>query len=273
MPNLRNQADKRKSDSFVIDHDKAIKKLAIEKKRKGQETLSAQVKSLKEANDILIKENSEKIIVIESLKEQLEELKLKSSQKQPMDDSKRDFNCKNCQHTLENQDNPPLPMETEQRKNPYKCNLCCETFEVKWQMMVHRKNKHSSSLISCKYLMRGFCAFGNDCWFNHTQINRDSKSPTILKEFKCGLCDKVHTTKKEFMEHRKDEHASNVADCMDNKHGHCRFGSEKCWYKHENENKNIKNDIRVDENSDIIQRLFKMMETFAERMALVEKQK
>ena len=58
MPNLRNKVNKRKSDSFVIDNDKAIKKQAIEKKLAAEKKIAigkkiaAERKLVDEANKV-----------------------------------------------------------------------------------------------------------------------------------------------------------------------------------------------------------------------------
>ena len=47
--------------------------------------------------------------------------------------------------------------------------------------------------------------------------------------------------------------------------GWCRFASEECWFLHEGE----KSDIQ---NTNMIQRLFNMMEVYGEKIAFMESQ-
>ena len=57
----------------------------------------------------------------------------------------------------------------------------------------------------------------------------------------------------------------------------CRFGDEKCWFRHERKILNSKSEKSVSENTgiettDMIKRLFDIMEAFGERMCIVENQ-
>ena len=69
------------------------------------------------------------------------------------------------------------------------------------------------------------------------------------------------------MYHRKEDHLNIVKVCR-NKGGECKF-NERCWYKHtemEIENQNVEN------SSEMLQRLFAMMEKFAAKLELLEKE-
>ena len=54
------------------------------------------------------------------------------------------------------------------------------------------------------------------------------------------------------------------------RHGSCAFGDEKCWFKQEGEKNTIEQN--VDENREIITKLFDMMEKFTERFEFIENQ-
>ena len=72
------------------------------------------------------------------------------------------------------------------------------------------------------------------------------------------------------MNHRKSQHPENISICTKNDNGSCNFGNQKCWYKHvekQNENEEI-----IENNPEIITRIFNMMETFAERFEMIENQ-
>ena len=58
-----------------------------------------------------------------------------------------------------------------------------------------------------------------------------------------------------------------ISECTQYKNGSCRFDSEKCWYKHGN----IIENMHV-EPTDMISRLFGMMEKFTKRMEEMERQ-
>ena len=125
MPTLRN---KRKSDSFVIDNDKAIKKLATEKKLAAEKKLAngmkiaaerklsnetkkitdgslpAQLKSLQEAFQALAVENEENKKLVVLLKKQVSEQQeshslnreCKESQTEMKISSVEEFKCQKC---------------------------------------------------------------------------------------------------------------------------------------------------------------------------------
>ena len=75
------------------------------------------------------------------------------------------------------------------------------------------------------------------------------------------------------MEHRKDKHYENIAECIENKNGSCRFYSD-CWYKHTevmSKDENLR-EVNGMNTPELIYRLFKMMEAFADRMVQIENQ-
>ena len=75
------------------------------------------------------------------------------------------------------------------------------------------------------------------------------------------------------MEHRKEEHYENISECIEHKNGSCRFSSE-CWYKHRvvmSKDENLR-DVNGIKTPELIERLFKMMKAFADRMVQIENQ-
>ena len=67
------------------------------------------------------------------------------------------------------------------------------------------------------------------------------------------------------MKQRKTEHPQNISICKKYENDSCSFTKENCWYKHK------KNEI-VENNPEMIARIFDMMETFAERFEMIENQ-
>ena len=66
----------------------------------------------------------------------------------------------------------------------------------------------------------------------------------------------------------KESHSNIVKVCRKFKSGGCTF-DERCWYKHttmENKNETVEN------SQEMIQRLFSMMENFAAKLELLEKE-
>ena len=73
------------------------------------------------------------------------------------------------------------------------------------------------------------------------------------------------------MEHRKEVHYEYISECIENKNGACRFDSD-CWYKHTvvvTKDETVK-EVNGMKTPELIERLFKMMEAFADRMVLIE---
>ena len=314
MPTLR---IKRKSDSFVIDHDKAIKKLATEKRlaaekklsnekklaserKKANETkknasvpLSSQLKSLQEAFNALAVENDENKKLVEILKEKVSELQKshsinkesKESQTEMNISSIEHFKCQKCEFQGSSSHIMEMHLKTEHRIQDneiiqYSCHECCKHCESYGELMKHMKDEHLSLTRVCSFFLEGKCIYDKGvCWFKHEQLETTQNS-TIqhkLKEYICGFCGKLFESKNECMIHRKKEHVKSVSECFENENGKCRFGDEKCWFRHERKILNNKSEKSVSENSgiettDMIKRLFDIMEAFGERMCIVENQ-
>ena len=154
-----------------------------------------------------------------------------------------------------------IPHSVDTKIKNYACNVCGERFEVRWDLMAHKKNEHPLFLKTCTFFLKGTCAFGYECWFRHTQIGNGSSLPKTLKECKCGLCGNLFERKKVFMEHRKSEHIENVSVCKENKIGDCVYGSQESWFKHHGKKQNgIDDEIRGIKTVDLVKRFFDMME-------------
>lgn len=292
MPTLRNKVNKRKSDSFVLDNAKS-RKIASGTviKRNVQVPVTVQLKSLKEAHEALLKVNEENLKEIEDLKLQVallvHERSLQPELQEPVKSIKKCkesqtethnyFKCTKCIYEANSEEELKIHVKREHssglKVENYSCNLCSETFGVRWELMIHKKNEHPLYLKTCTFFEQGNCAFGDECWFRHTQTGQGSFLPQTLKEFKCGFCEKIFERKKSFMEHRKLEHVNHVLDCSANKNGSCRYGSQECWFKHQNnEANNDHEEISGIKTVDLVKRLFDMMEAFAERISKMENQ-
>jgi hypothetical protein len=289
MPNLRTKVMKRKSDSFVLENAKACK-VATEGKKNHKVTvpLSTQFKSLQDAHEAHISENKENGKTIDNLQVAfLEKVKplieVKSKESQTSFSIEENLTCNQC--TFIGKDKKDLKIHSTSEHSPgqalnevyYTCYLCGESVSAKWEMMAHRKEKHLSRVRPCKFYMLGACELdAKTCWFRHENCDQNPILPQTLRNFKCGLCEKVFDNKKVFMDHRKNEHTDKIAECRENKNGSCRFKSKDCWFKH-NESESNNEMGKTLENSgivtnDMVGRLFNMMEAFAERMATIENQ-
>ena len=57
----------------------------------------------------------------------------------------------------------------------FKCYVCDNTFESKYDMMVHRKKEHGSIIKPCNLYQDNSCRFTNEsCWFRHNLENDDN---------------------------------------------------------------------------------------------------
>ena len=72
------------------------------------------------------------------------------------------------------------------------------------------------------------------------------------------------------MQHRKNEHTEFVSECKENENGWCRFSGQDCWFKHKKETIEYHSENSDHKNSEMMRRLFDLMEKFADRIALVE---
>ena len=126
--------------------------------------------------------------------------------------------------------------------------------------MEHKKRLHIEKVALCWNFSAGNCDFGNDsCWFRHSNN---------LENFKCNICEQAFKTKKETHYHQKHEHALSVPQCKNESLKICLYGAEKCWFQH-NEHEDHKK--YQNQNQDITEKLFNMMEKFTERIIIIEK--
>ena len=73
------------------------------------------------------------------------------------------------------------------------------------------------------------------------------------------------------MKHRKEEHSQNISICKDDNIGYCSYGNTNCWFNHKETNQSKNNgNGNENENSEVIQKLFEMMETFSNRLVQIE---
>ena len=57
--------------------------------------------------------------------------------------------------------------------------------------------------------------------------------------------------------------------CRNSESGKCKFG-DNCWYKHTNEMENKNTTESLENSSELIQKLFDMMEKFASKLEALE---
>ena len=150
------------------------------------------------------------------------------------------------------------------------CNICEEKFGTIRDLMRHKKKQHCDRVAVCWKFESGNCIYGDtDCWFRHCQPEKDTESTTL----KCNVCDKEFKCQTDLHRHRKKRHSQQVSKCKHEKDGKCIFGSTYCWFIHEN-HENVfeseNNDESIKEHSDVIQKVFGMLEIMTKRIMKIE---
>jgi hypothetical protein len=303
-----NEVRKEKQTTTSKKHDKkcfaAVENPAKNKisapKPQTKSDMVAKMETMQELNDALLEEvknNEEAIAILEgkekkyqeaikSLEERVKNLKSETPLKSQVDletqtssnpgDTEPQIPCRLCIYvaTCEEQLNWHMDDEHDLNTDMYfetdfPCEICgkwCRTgADLTYHLKKHEvvKSVHPIEGKTCSYFLDGCCVFdSNECWFDHPDT-----VPRTLKSLKCRFCEKTLQNKSELMVHRKLEHPQKISACKKEMDGSCVFGSEKCWYKH---GKIIENmDV---EPTDMISRLFGMMEKFTKRMEEMERQ-
>jgi hypothetical protein len=149
------------------------------------------------------------------------------------------------------------------------CTFCNERFGRKRDLMVHRKIDHEEKVGKCRSFSSGNCIYGtNECWWRHERNLelRDS-------EHSCGVCDENFNDRSKLMLHRKNKHTETVRACSHAMNGSCHFGSNKCWFLHEDLstiNTNEKSEKLDKSDKEVMEKMFDMMEKFSERIVQLE---
>ena len=127
----------------------------------------------------------------------------------------------------------------------------------------HKKRVHIKNVASCWNFSAGKCEFGDEsCWFSHSKN---------LDNFKCNICGHVFKTKNESHYHQKRMHVSSIPQCKNASQKACSYGADKCWFQH-NETEDQEKYENQNQNQEITEKLFNMMEKFTERIMKIEKQ-
>ena len=72
------------------------------------------------------------------------------------------------------------------------------------------------------------------------------------------------------MKHMKKEHVKHVQMCRNYIQGCCRYDTTNCWFKHGDDEKDVK-DINENENQvEMMQKLFEMVEKYTQRIIMLE---
>ena len=129
-------------------------------------------------------------------------------------------------------------------ENGFKCRNCGEVFELKWQLMEHRRIKHPEMRRPCFYDAENKCSFSAYlCWYKHksetnTQNNQEMKTSEdtqqyingFVEEIICFFCPQKFKGKNEVMRHRKTVHLEKCKPCVNYVAGNC--SRIACWFAH-----------------------------------------
>ena len=85
------------------------------------------------------------------------------------------FNYENCifqgsskEEFLKHQKVTHLSQSTHKEDNNFNCHACQKLFISKSDLMQHRKLDHPQIVKTCKYFIKGNCAYKNNiCWYKH----------------------------------------------------------------------------------------------------------
>jgi hypothetical protein len=151
------------------------------------------------------------------------------------------------------------------------CHYCDDSFDNKESLMKHRKEAHAEKVQQCIFFSAGSCDYGEElCWFNHEKIsNNPLKAATDLN---CKICNKSFKIRSEFMRHRKHDHSETVPPCTNIQNGTCIFGPIKCWFRHTETVIDTANTNLNLEDQTLTEKLFVLMEKFAQRLEMMENQ-
>ena len=62
------------------------------------------------------------------------------------------------------------------------CSECKEKFNMKVEFMKHKKNNHPTNIQICMKHKKGFCQFGDRCWFKHENDDETIVDNSISNE-------------------------------------------------------------------------------------------
>ena len=151
-----------------------------------------------------------------------------------------EFNCMKCDFQgtskmlLEKHINMKHTQKESNSNELIKCRSCGEQFNEKWKMMTHRKTEHCATVAVCRNNLVGKCNFSDDfCWWSHKKQKDTNIGDNPVQ---CFICNKTFESKVSMMSHRKSNHQGIIRQCNQYLTKSCRFNSDSCWYKHEDEN-------------------------------------
>ena len=267
---------KRKIDPPMVVIENKIKRVKMCVKVKKSATkaeLIVQLESIIQKFEALEEEHNKNIDVIKALKEENAMLvQTRDTLSQETQTESEIILCHKCDYEAEDKYELDAHTYTEHDAEQYLiCRFCEHCFNTKKELMIHRKKYHIERVNICRDFSKGVCPFiDNVCWYKHDQSVNEGGIDTA--KIKCNKCDKEFGNKPEFMRHKKQEHRQSVPACVNETQGTCVFGEEKCWFRHNNKdgNNQTNNKDKVNENKEVMERIFNMMENMTNRIMKME---
>ena len=144
------------------------------------------------------------------------------------------------------------------------CNFCEEKFIKHGDLMSHKKKMHSEKVAICWKFLAGNCILGDaSCWFLHSESG-------TTPEWKCNLCDNESRCQAELLKHKKQDHGHLVQLCRNGMNNICIYGSQNCWFRHENSEMLLDSNTQTNENNEVIENFFGMIEKMMQRILQIE---
>ena len=268
---------KRKIESKAPGVTKTSKLEVTETKKKAQTKNELMVKynDLLKVHEDLIKVHKNSLLRIDSLEKDfaLQEKKDSSSKQEvevQTDDSETCNECEFPARDIWELGEHIYEFHTLKSYGEFECSFCHERFGRKKDLMEHRKREHVEKVGTCRSFNNGTCAYGSEAfWWSHAGGLKNQNQIN----YTCSLCDKVFQDRAQLMKHRKVDHEHAVSMCNHALNGTCHFGSENCWFRHNDsklKNTNEKDEKNIDNNQEVLEKLFEMMEKFSDRIVHIE---
>ena len=112
---------------------------------------------------------------------------------------------------------------------------CGNNFETYNELMNHRRDKHNSGNVICRYFKEGSCHYMDGekggCWYLHTKEKVKSKNETG-SNFDCGSCENKFKSRSDVMKHRKIHNDDEVPECNSISEEKTCFRKLECWFMH-----------------------------------------
>jgi hypothetical protein len=274
-----------------LEHNNCEKEL--QRKTEEVEILRTENKGLKELSKLekLVADDSEDIPANEAgtrgsslegerlLQMKRSGFKRKSPQNEPLQQAKpsvrptakskeKEYNCYECdfQGARELELNKHVNMKHRKSgnlKDIIKCYHCDNQFSTKWNLMSHRKSVHSDIVAICKNYKEGKCQYADEmCWWSHLS------SLTKEQNFKCYVCEETFETKVLMMIHRKKDHTEALKICNNFISNTCRFKSEACWFRHEEDDNKENSQEVIDDEKDNLNDDVEMSESVFQKVSM-----